>query len=124
VPDPQDLRLWLEIERVQDGSTADMLGGVRRLVAYSPELFDLGADPEEATNLAGEPAYPDTLRDMYAELRKICDPAEVDRQAPWGNERANARSAIGDPASNSERRAVQINQRKTSKGERPCLERI
>lgn len=36
VADPQDIRLWLEIdgERVQDGTTADMLWGVDRLVAY------------------------------------------------------------------------------------------
>lgn len=36
VPDPQALRLWLEVdgERVQDGSTADMLWGVDRLIAY------------------------------------------------------------------------------------------
>ena len=50
-------------------------------VGMEPELFDLDADPEETTNLAGDPAYSDILARLEAELRKICDPEEVDRRA-------------------------------------------
>lgn len=43
VPDPQNLRLWLEIDgnRVQDGTTADMFWGVAELVAYLSEFMTL-----------------------------------------------------------------------------------
>jgi 2-keto-4-pentenoate hydratase/2-oxohepta-3-ene-1,7-dioic acid hydratase in catechol pathway len=43
VADPQSLRLWLEVngERVQDGSTATMIFGVRTLVSYASRYFSL-----------------------------------------------------------------------------------
>lgn len=46
-PDPQRLSLWLEVngERRQQGSTADMLIGAARLIAYlsdSPKPCGLG----------------------------------------------------------------------------------
>jgi 2-keto-4-pentenoate hydratase/2-oxohepta-3-ene-1,7-dioic acid hydratase in catechol pathway len=43
VPDPQNLRLWLEVdgERRQDGSTGNMLFGVRKLVSYLSQFFTL-----------------------------------------------------------------------------------
>ncbi|SMF89578.1 choline-sulfatase [Azospirillum oryzae] len=50
-------------------------------VRFQPELFDLETDPEEAVNLAGDPAHAPVLRAMETELRRICDPEAVDRQA-------------------------------------------
>lgn len=47
--------------------------------AYDPLLFNLKNDPDEIKNLAGDPAYADTIRYMHAELCKIADPDEVDR---------------------------------------------
>ena len=50
-------------------------------VGYEPELFDLEADPEETTNLAGDAASAEIVAMMEAELRRICDPEAVDRLA-------------------------------------------
>ena len=50
-------------------------------VGMPPELFDLDADPDETTNLAEDPAYADTLKEMESALRGYCDPDEVDRRA-------------------------------------------
>lgn len=43
VPDPQNLRLWLEVngERMQDGSTAEMIFGVAELVSYLSRFMTL-----------------------------------------------------------------------------------
>ncbi|MCB5945244.1 fumarylacetoacetate hydrolase family protein [Acidocella sp. KAb 2-4] len=43
VPDPQALHLWTDVdgERRQDGSTANMIMGVRQLIAYVTEFFTL-----------------------------------------------------------------------------------
>lgn len=43
VPDPQDLRLWLEVDgrRYQDGSTRNMVFGVAYLVSYLSRFFTL-----------------------------------------------------------------------------------
>jgi len=43
VPDPQKLKLWTDVngERMQDGSTADMLFSVAKLVAYISEFMTL-----------------------------------------------------------------------------------
>lgn len=43
VPDPQALRLWLEVDgrRYQDGSTQQMIFGVAELVAYVSQLMTL-----------------------------------------------------------------------------------
>jgi len=43
VPDPQGLRLWLEVDgqRQQDGSTANMVYGVRFLVSYVSRFMSL-----------------------------------------------------------------------------------
>jgi 2-keto-4-pentenoate hydratase/2-oxohepta-3-ene-1,7-dioic acid hydratase in catechol pathway len=43
VPDPQKLRLWLDVggERMQDGTTADMVFGVARLVSYVSRFMTL-----------------------------------------------------------------------------------
>jgi len=50
-------------------------------VRHEPELFDLQADPEELTDLAADPAYAEVRAMMAAELRRICDPDEVDARA-------------------------------------------
>jgi 2-keto-4-pentenoate hydratase/2-oxohepta-3-ene-1,7-dioic acid hydratase in catechol pathway len=43
VPDPQNLRLWLEVdgERRQNGSTQTMIFGVKKLVSYLSQFFTL-----------------------------------------------------------------------------------
>jgi choline-sulfatase len=48
---------------------------------YCPQLFDLEADPEELVDLAGHPACRSTLAALEAELRRFCDPEEVDARA-------------------------------------------
>jgi len=50
-------------------------------VGFAPELFDLMIDPEELVDLAAKPAHAGILKDMLAELQKICDPDAVDAQA-------------------------------------------
>ena len=50
-------------------------------VRYRPQLFDLEEDPEELVDLASGPSYLATLRALDAELRRFCDPAEVDARA-------------------------------------------
>ena len=50
-------------------------------VGFPPELFDIEADPEEAVNRAADPAFAQTLAEMQAALRAICDPEAVDAQA-------------------------------------------
>ncbi|MDB5774060.1 MAG: Choline-sulfatase [Herbaspirillum sp.] len=47
-------------------------------VNYPPQLFDLKADPEELTDLAGDPAYAKVLKDCHRHLTAMCDPVEVD----------------------------------------------
>jgi 2-keto-4-pentenoate hydratase/2-oxohepta-3-ene-1,7-dioic acid hydratase in catechol pathway len=43
VPDPQNLRLWLEVndQRMQDGNTSTMIFPVRKLVSYLSQFFTL-----------------------------------------------------------------------------------
>lgn len=48
---------------------------------FDPELFDLVEDPEELTNLAGDPAHADTLRGLYDRLHACLDPGQTDAQA-------------------------------------------
>ena len=50
-------------------------------VGMAPELFDLDADPEETTNIAGEEGSSEILADMERELRGILDPEAVDARA-------------------------------------------
>jgi choline-sulfatase len=47
----------------------------------TPQLFDLSADPDELHDLAGTPPYAEVLEACAKELRTICDPVVVDRQA-------------------------------------------
>jgi 2-keto-4-pentenoate hydratase/2-oxohepta-3-ene-1,7-dioic acid hydratase in catechol pathway len=43
IPDPQNLKLWLEVDgqRRQNGTTATMIFGVKKLVSYLSEFFTL-----------------------------------------------------------------------------------
>lgn len=43
IPDPQNLRLWLEVDgqRRQDGSTKTMIFGVKKLISYLSQFFTL-----------------------------------------------------------------------------------
>ncbi len=50
-------------------------------VGFSNELFDLENDPEELENRATDPACAGILKELDAEIRKICDPGETDAQA-------------------------------------------
>jgi choline-sulfatase len=50
-------------------------------VRHEPELFDLENDPEETTNLAARADHCDIVQRMERELRAICDPEKIDRQA-------------------------------------------
>ncbi len=46
-----------------------------------PELYDLDADPEEANDLGTATAHGDVRAELQAELRKICDPDEVEARS-------------------------------------------
>jgi len=48
---------------------------------YRPQLFDLESDPEELADVACDPAHHATLDALRAELRRFCDPDEVDARA-------------------------------------------
>ncbi len=50
-------------------------------VDYEPELFNISDDPEEMTNLAGQPEYANIVAEYETNLREICNPEKVDRQA-------------------------------------------
>jgi choline-sulfatase len=50
-------------------------------VGYGPQLFDLERDPEELVDRAQDPACRAKLAELDAELRRFCDPAEVDARA-------------------------------------------
>jgi choline-sulfatase len=50
-------------------------------VRFRPELFDLETDPEELVDLAGKTEFAPLLREMEAELRRICDPEAIDALA-------------------------------------------
>jgi choline-sulfatase len=50
-------------------------------VRYRPQLFDLEQDPEERVDRAADPACRAVLAGLQAELRRFCDPEEVDARA-------------------------------------------
>jgi choline-sulfatase len=50
-------------------------------VDFPPELFDLDNDPEELCDLAPDPAFATIIAELHANLRAICNPEAVDRQA-------------------------------------------
>ena len=50
-------------------------------VGFEPELFDLGADPEELVDLAADPNHAAVRSDLLAELWAIVDPTVANAQA-------------------------------------------
>ena len=50
-------------------------------VAYRPQLFDLETDPEELTDVAGEPRYAAIVAEGERRLRAVLDPDAVDARA-------------------------------------------
>jgi choline-sulfatase len=50
-------------------------------VAYPPQLFDLGLDPEELHDLGQEPGLADVRAQCLERLRGLLDPEAVDRRA-------------------------------------------
>ncbi len=50
-------------------------------VGFDPELFDLIDDPEEANNLAADPAFAEVVRDLTAALHAKVDPEAANTQA-------------------------------------------
>ena len=50
-------------------------------VRYRPQLFDLESDPQELVDLATDPAQCATLAVLADELRRFCNPDEVDARA-------------------------------------------
>ncbi|HEX7272553.1 MAG TPA: sulfatase-like hydrolase/transferase [Casimicrobiaceae bacterium] len=74
-------------------------------VAHRPQLFDLATDPEELTDLAGDPRYAETLAEGERLLRSELDPEATDARAKQrqgellarfgGREKALARGDLG-----------------------------
>jgi choline-sulfatase len=64
---------------------------------YRPQLYDLEADPFEATDIAGDPAHAETVAEGERRLRAICDPAEVNARA-FADQRAKIAAAGGEAA--------------------------
>jgi len=74
-------------------------------VNYRPQLYNLESDPEELTDLAGDPAHAATLETLRQRLLAICDPQQVDQRAKTrqaeqvalrgGREAAIARGDLG-----------------------------
>lgn len=50
-------------------------------VGFAPELYDLKNDPEELSNLAGDPQFRDILALLERELRIQLDPEAINQQA-------------------------------------------
>lgn len=48
---------------------------------YAPQLFDLEADPFEATDLAADPTHADVVADCDRRLRAVVDPVAANAQA-------------------------------------------
>jgi choline-sulfatase len=84
-PDDPERLGFSEYHAVGSASGAFMLARGRykyhHYVGYSPELFDLEADPEEARDLAPDVRCAPVLHEFDAALRALLDPEAVDRRA-------------------------------------------
>ncbi len=84
-PDDVERTVFSEYHSMGATSAAFMLRRGRykyhHYVGFEPELFDLELDPEETTDLAGDPGHRNTLEGFAALLRTRLDPAAVDRKA-------------------------------------------
>jgi choline-sulfatase len=50
-------------------------------VGLPPQLFDLESDPDETTDLASDPAFAATCRELEQEVRRFVDPEAADAAA-------------------------------------------
>lgn len=66
-------------------------------VGFPSQLFNLADDPDETRDLAAVAGMAERLALMEAELRKLCDPEEVDRRAK-GDQRRKAEFWGGNEA--------------------------
>ncbi|WP_028356788.1 sulfatase-like hydrolase/transferase [Bordetella petrii] len=84
-PDDPGRLAFSEYHAVGSESAGYMLADSRykyhHYVGHAPELFDLQADPQEANDLAGDPAYAPVLERFRRRLLDMLDPVEVDRRA-------------------------------------------
>jgi choline-sulfatase len=60
---------------------------------YAPQLFNLGCDPEERNDIAGQVDARHTLEELKADLWRICAPDEINRRAKADQQRLLA--AVG-----------------------------
>ncbi len=56
-------------------------------VGECPQLFHLGEDPSEQYNLAEQPEYQETLRQMYRELKEIADVEQLEVESKAAQKR-------------------------------------
>ncbi|MCC5986687.1 MAG: sulfatase-like hydrolase/transferase [Pararhodobacter sp.] len=84
-PLPADRAVLSEYHAVGAPSGAFMLRKGRwklhYYVGYSPELFDIEADPEELNDRTADPECAEILDDLVRALFEICDPKAVDARA-------------------------------------------
>lgn len=84
-PDDMARTVFSEYHAFASPSAAFMLRNGRwkynHYVGYEPELFDLEHDPDEAHNLAADPAHAAMRNAMEAQLRAMLDPDAVDAEA-------------------------------------------
>jgi choline-sulfatase len=80
---PEDRACFSEYHASGSREAAFMLRTKRwkyvRYVTYPPQLFDLATDPEELSNLVGDPRHAAMLAAMEARLRAVIDPEALDR---------------------------------------------
>jgi len=85
MPDIPERTIFSEYHAIGAVSGAFMLRKDRwkliEYVGFDPELFDLEDDPEELNNLAQSAEHAQTLQQLTAALREICDTERVNAQA-------------------------------------------
>lgn len=97
VPEPIDAQrvVFSEYHAAGSNTAAFMVRKGRwkyhHYVRFRPELFDLEADPQELNDLAGRPEHAAVVADMEAELRRICNPEQVDALAKQDQQQLVAR---------------------------------
>jgi choline-sulfatase len=81
----RDRTIFAEYHAAMSSTGAFMLRQGRYKLIYHvglpAQFFDSEADPDEAHDLADDPAYADVIAEYERVLRSICDPEAVDRRA-------------------------------------------
>jgi choline-sulfatase len=84
-PTDSDRTVFAEYHAAGAATGAFMLRrGAYKYVHYvdmPPQLFNLASDPEELSDISGDPAHSQVLARFALQLREICDAAAVDRHA-------------------------------------------